>query len=206
MNNNDEIIIRPANNNDDLKRIAELIYKTDVYIYPYWFENVENAKEELSQRLLEEGFIFNINNIDVAVDSKTNEIVGIINSYTKNSNLNYDYTNLKNKNERYNFTITNYVEHLVHDIKNAPYAYISNICVHENYRGKKIAKKLINHVKDKYKKQLFDEIYLDVIVNNRSAVTAYEKNGFEVQSDIFTGFAGPDDNEPDVVSMSSKLK
>lgn len=42
---NNKIIIRKANKNDNLERIAELIYNVEPYIYPYWFENLENCKK-----------------------------------------------------------------------------------------------------------------------------------------------------------------
>lgn len=67
MNDEEQIVIRRARDGDDLERIAELIYKTDAYIYPYWFENVENCKNILPNFIKQDGFIFNLKNIDVAV-------------------------------------------------------------------------------------------------------------------------------------------
>ena len=42
--NNFELIIRKATIEDNLKDIAELIYSTDDYIYPYWFETIEKCR------------------------------------------------------------------------------------------------------------------------------------------------------------------
>ena len=40
----DDIICRKAKESDNLDEIATLIYETDPYIYPYWFNNsVEEA-------------------------------------------------------------------------------------------------------------------------------------------------------------------
>ena len=64
--NNFELIIRKATIEDNLKDIAELIYSTDDYIYPYWFETVDKCREELSVLLVEENFFFSINNLYVA--------------------------------------------------------------------------------------------------------------------------------------------
>ena len=52
-----KIIIRKANKNDDLERISELIYNVDPYIYPYWFETLENCKKVLPKLILEDNFV-----------------------------------------------------------------------------------------------------------------------------------------------------
>ena len=90
MNDLKQIVIRSASNNDNLERIAELIYKTDPYIYPYWFENIDNCKKMLPVLMKQDGFIFNLKNIDVAVEKDSNEILGIICSYKNSDNLNFD--------------------------------------------------------------------------------------------------------------------
>ena len=64
---NDEIEFRRANLNDNLDDIAELIYKTDPYIYPFWFNNnIEEAKKYLKQLLTRPNNLFNIDNLYVA--------------------------------------------------------------------------------------------------------------------------------------------
>ncbi len=42
-----DLYFKKASINDDLEKIAELIFYTDDYIYPYWFETVEKCKSEL---------------------------------------------------------------------------------------------------------------------------------------------------------------
>lgn len=153
----------------------------------------------------QDGFIFNLDNIDVAVEKDSNEVLGIICSYKNSDNLDFDYSELEQYNDRYYFTINNYVKKVVNEVKEADYAYISNICVHESARGLGIAGKLINHVKEKYKKQLLSDIQLDVITNNSSAVNAYHKNKFDEVGESFPGFADPSEEKPVVVSMRSKL-
>jgi len=44
LNSNCFLKIRRATIYDNLQEIAELIYRTDEYIYPYWFETLENCK------------------------------------------------------------------------------------------------------------------------------------------------------------------
>ena len=91
ININEKIIIRKANKNDDLERISELIYNVDPYIYPYWFENLENCKKVLPKLILEDNFIFNIETIYIAINSDNNEIVGLSSIVDKYTNLEYDY-------------------------------------------------------------------------------------------------------------------
>ena len=205
MNDLKQIVIRSASNNDNLERIAELIYKTDPYIYPYWFENIDNCKKMLPVLMKQDGFIFNLKNIDVAVEKDSNEILGIICSYKNSDNLNFDYSKLEQYNDRYCFTINNYLRKVISEVKKADYIYISNVCIHDNARGLGIAGKLINYVKEKYKKQLFSYIQLDVITNNNSAINAYRKNKFNEVGEKFLGFAAPNQEKPTVVSMRSKL-
>ena len=63
--NNIELKIRKATIYDNMEEIAELIYSTDEYIYPYWFETLEKCLE------YEKRFDYNalieecINNIEV---------------------------------------------------------------------------------------------------------------------------------------------
>ena len=66
---------RKANQNDNLEKLAELIYIVDPYIYPYWFSNLQNCKNELTNLILDEGFIFNINTTYVAVNKNNEEII-----------------------------------------------------------------------------------------------------------------------------------
>ena len=174
-------------------------------IYPYWFETLEKCKKELPPLLNKPGFLFNLNNIDVCVDSNTNEVLGIICSYKNDDNLDFDYTQLEQHNDRYNFTIENYIKKVIDEIKKANYAYISNVCVHENARGLGIAGLMLNYIKEKYKKSLITSMQLDVLADNVSAINAYQKNDFQIASEIFEGFSDPSIEKPDVVSMRSKF-
>ena len=196
-----DLKIRKANFNDNLKEIAELIYYTDDYIYPYWFETVDKCREELSVLLVEENFFFNINNLYVAVDKLNNKIVGIVCILDKDIDFEYDYEKLRNYNERYRFTIDNYVMGLIKEVKESEFAYISNVCIHKDYRGKKIGNKLVSHIIEIYAKKCFDGIFLDVLADNPGAIKLYQNLGFEQFTEIFSGFNDPNKEKPDVFSM-----
>lgn len=200
------IIFRKAQTSDDLVEIAELLYLTDQYIYPYWFNGLDNCKKELPKLLLEDGFFFNTNNLFVAIDSDNNKIVGVICAVDKSVDLNYDYTELKNYNERYKFTIENYIMGLIDEVQNADFAYISNVCVHPDYRGQHIGTKMLGYVIDYYKERYFNEVVLDVLADNSKAIKTYQNMGFSQFTDVFKGFNNPALERPNVFSMKAKLK
>ena len=195
---------RRANPEDDLERLSELIYNTDPYIYPYWFGSVENCKKELAPLLLEDKFFFNINNIYVAENDEGN-ILGLTVVLDKETDLDYDYTKLKEKNENYDFTIDNYISQLIKEVKEEDFAYISNVCVDPNYRDLHIGTYMVDKLIEIYKNKMYEEIALDVLAGNPRAIHLYEKMGFEKSSDIVEGFAGKDLEKPDVFTMKNKL-
>lgn len=198
--------IRKATIDDDLIAIAELLYKTDQYIYPYWFESLESCKNELSKLLVEDKFFFYVEHLYVAVDQVKNRIMGLICAVDKEVDLSYDYSKLEVVNERYSFTVNNYIKGLIHEVKESDFAYISNVCVHEDYRGMKIGNCLVNHVIKIYTEKCFKEIVLDVLAQNPGAIHLYEKLGFEQFTEIFKGFNQPDKEKPDVFSMKVEIE
>lgn len=206
MNNTIKLNIRKANKNDNLEQIAELIYGTDEYIYPYWFETLENCKNQLPPLLLEENFFFNVNNLYIALDEQNKKIVGVICVVDKNKNLTYNYEPLREYNEHYKFTVDNYIMGLIEEVKESEFAYISNVCVNKEYRGQSIGKKLVNHVIEVYTEKCFNEIVLDVLAQNPGAISLYQKVGFEQFTEIFKGFNNPAEIKPDVFSMKLNIK
>ncbi len=202
----DSLIIRKPTENDNLEKISELLYNTDPYIYPYWFKTLENCKKELTPLLLEDKFFFNINNLYIAINKDNNEIVGVICIVNKNVDLNYDYGKLKAKNERYCFTIVNYIEGLIKEVKEADFAYISNVCVDEKYRGMHVGNIMLNQVIEIYKERLYKEIVLDVLAENPGAIKLYQNLGFEQFTEIFAGFNDPSKKKPDVFSMKADFE
>ena len=205
MQQND-LIIRKATKEDNLEKISELLYYTDPYIYPYWFKTLDNCKKELTPLLLEDKFFFNINNLYIAINKENNEIVGVTCIIDKNTELDYDYSKLKEKNESYSFTIENYIEGLIKEVKESEFAYISNVCVDEKYRGMHVGNTMLNYVIEVYKEKLYKEVVLDVLANNPGAIKLYQNLGFEQFTEIFSGFNNPKEEKPPVFSMKAKLK
>ena len=205
MDQNDKIIIRKVNSKDNIKKISELLYKTDEYIYPYWFGSLKNCIEQLTPLLLEDKFFFNINNLYVAYSTNNNEIVGVTCIVDKSVDLSYNYEKLKKVNDNYKFTIENYIEGLIKEVKESEFAYISNVCVDEKYRGRHIGNMMISRIIDIYKEKLFKEIVLDVIAANPGAIKLYQNLGFEQFTEIFKGFNDPSKERPEVFSMKNEL-
>ena len=200
-----QLEIRRATSVDDLESISELLYKTDQFIYPYWFGSLENCKSELSKLIVEEKFFFNVNHLYVAVDQEKNKIMGLICVVDKSVDLDYDYQKLEKLNDRYNFTVNHYIKGLIKEVKESDFAYISNVCVHEDYRGMKIGNQLVNYIIELYTQKCFKEVVLDVLAENPGAIHLYKKLGFEQFTEIFKGFNHPDKEKPDVFSMKIGL-
>ena len=76
MESHDKYEFRKANSNDNILEIATLLYNTDPYIYPYWFESLDNCLSVLPKLLLEEKFFFNINNLYVLIERSSRKIIG----------------------------------------------------------------------------------------------------------------------------------
>ena len=143
MNSNGYFEFRKANNMDNLEDISELLYRTDQYIYPYWFGSLENCRRELSKLLVEDKFFFNVNNLYIMIDNQVNKIVALVCVVDKSVDLSYDYSKLENINNKYKFTINNYIKALIKEVEDADFAYISNVCVHPDYRGKHIGSAIV---------------------------------------------------------------
>ena len=197
---------RKATVYDDLFEISELLYMTDQYIYPYWFGDLDTCKKELSVLIKQDRFFFNVNNLYIMLDKLKNKIIGVVCVVDKNVDLSYDYSKLEKINARYNFTINNYVKELIKEVNEAEFVYISNVCVHPDYRGKHIGSMMLKKIIDIYKSKYFNEIVLDVLSDNLGAINLYKNMGFEQISKIFKGFNGPLLEKPDVFSMKVKLK
>ena len=205
MENLDNIVVRRPTKNDDLRKISELLYKTDPYIYPYWFGSLDNCLNELTPLLIEDKFFFNINNLYVAIDKSNSEVVGVVCITDKSVDLEYDYSKLVSKNERYKFTVENYVFALIKEVKESNFAYISNVCVDEKYRGQHIGNYMLSNIIDIYKAKFFKEIVLDVLEDNPSAIALYKRLGFEKFSELFDGFNDPSEVKPKVFSMKMDI-
>ncbi len=192
--NLEDIVCRRAKTTDNMTEIAILIYQTDPYIYPYWFErSVDKAIEFLSDKILMPGFIFYYENLYVAVDKKTNKIIGLIAAQDNSVNLDFDYKPYININENHKNTIEKYIYHCIDCIKEENDMYIMNCTVLEECRGRKIGTKLLGHFISNMERAGFDRFRLDCLLHNLRAKNLYHSLGFKEVEDLldFGGY-GPD--------------
>lgn len=63
---NDQITIRPMREGDDRNQVAKLIYLSDSYIYPFWFDSLEDAQKVLGE-MMSMPTLYHQDNIRVAV-------------------------------------------------------------------------------------------------------------------------------------------
>ena len=99
--------IRYATENDDFNVLARLMYETDRYIYPYWFEeNKDEGIKVIAELMKQENTSFYYKKCLVAeIDGK---IVGMLVYFNKECPLDFKYSKIIDKNFNYNYTLTKY--------------------------------------------------------------------------------------------------
>ena len=200
----EDILLRRAKKDDNMAEIAKLIYETDPYIYPFWFNNnVEEAINVLVTKIQEPGFIYYYENCYVAYDLESNKIVGLVCAIDPTTNLEYDYSELLSINSNYKFTIDNYVKVLIDEVKEKKYMYLVNVTVDVEYRSKKIGKRMLSYFIDQMHEAGFDEIGFDCLMHNLRAKNLYHSLGFKEVSEGF-GFDGTDYSTVEIVFFKKK--
>ena len=192
MKNN--INIRCLRLTDNLEQVAELIYKTDPYIYPSWFKNYDSWKDVLVDLIKTNGSVFNYKNIAVAISA--NNIVGILIYLDESCDLTFDYDKYIKVNRYFKYAIKKYVIHLKDNFKQ-DIIYIPNVCVDEKYRNLKIATNLIKFIKNKHKNK---SLLLHCLKKNVPALNLYSKADFKVIKEL-KGFNLPYRIKPKIYEM-----
>ena len=179
----DMVIVRKLNAKDDFRAVAELIYYTDDYIFPYLYNNdIEKAVSVIGEMIVSDT-IYNYKNITAAVlDEK---IVGIVVAVRKPFSV--DLAEMADCflkagaiiDERFTKVYNEYYKLLDGTSEGV---YIANVCVNRNYRGNGIAKKMLKAV-------LSDDCRyeLETVKANKPACAAYTAMGFRVDYE-YPGF------------------
>ena len=195
-----KIEIRNLSLSDNLEQVAELIYKTDPYIYPYWFKKFKDWKSVLVEQIKQEGSLFNFKNIIVALNE--NNVVGILVALNTQTDLSFDYNVLTKVNKNFSYTIKKYLNNIKDYIQDNT-IYIPNICVDEKFRKQKVATNLIKFVK---KKNPNKSLSLHCLSNNAPAVNLYLKSNFKIVGKQ-KGFNAPLKLKPKIYEMKfNKIK
>ena len=175
--------------NDDLSKVAELIYLTDNYIFPYWFDGYNNWKELLVDLIKTKGTVFYYKNIIVA--KQNNQIIGFLIHIENKNQLYFNYENLINYNKNFNHTIKTYVLPLKKYFTE-PCVYISNVTVFPHNRQHGVATALLTHLIKQFPNTKFK---LHTVCANTPAIKLYTKLGFKKMYEL-KGFNAPYKRKP----------
>ena len=61
-----QLVIRMLSPNDDISQVAKLIYLTDPYVYPNWFDSIDDGVKVI-RHMIDLPTLYNRKNITVAV-------------------------------------------------------------------------------------------------------------------------------------------
>lgn len=184
---NKEIIetleIRQLSLGDDLKAVANLIYSSDNYIYPYLFENDIVVAERVLENMIRGNTIYNYKNIRVALS--LGQIVAMI--IYKPIPVIVDHESIIDcfvqaavpVGARFAKVYNEYFKLLEDE---PPDVYISNLAVNKMFRGVGVGKALMQSI---FKDDL--TYRLEVVKGNTPAVELYKKLGFEIDCE-YPGF------------------
>ena len=109
-------------------------------------------------------------------------------------------------NDNYRITITKYIKAVEEEIRETEYTdylYISNLCVDENHRGKKIGSYLMGYFVNQMEDHGYNTFALDCLLHNLRAKNLYHDMGFKEMREI-VGFDGTDHSNVEVVSFLRK--
>lgn len=137
---------------DDFKRVNE-IAKQVHELHVNWRPDIFVSVEEVIEK---ERFKYLIENKEIYVVKKENEIIGYITINTK--------------------------ERKVHGMHDRKVLEIDAIGVDENHRGNGAGTMLINYVIELARKNKYTDIYLSVNEENKEAIKLYEKIGMKIKN------------------------
>lgn len=173
---NDQIVIRQLSAEDDLLQVAKLIYLSDEYIYPYWFDDIEDGKKVIAE-MIKLPTIYKKENVTVAV-MPNGDIAGALVSCK--CPFVEDEEHIKEAFARADVP----VDDRLHVIYKSYYEkmqeadqglYVSNVAVDPKYRKRGIATSLLAQViKD------HEFCHLECVQKNIGAWRVYQRLGFEI--------------------------
>ncbi len=195
------ITFRFAKKDDNLKDIAGLIYDTDPFIYPCWFDDDrDKAVSRLSKLLTKKG-LYNYQNFFVAVSN--GKIVGIVMFITADK-ASYKHPLLMHGLKNYNRVYNEYVGHITDGLADDE-LHIVCVCVNARYRRNKIGSKLLENFFESYKNDSINHYVLYCLKDNPPANHLYTKLGFEKVEDCI-GFSKNQIDVIDVIKYKKKIK
>ncbi|MBN8220056.1 MAG: GNAT family N-acetyltransferase [Spirochaetes bacterium] len=165
----------------DLPSVAELIYDTDKYLFPFLFGAREKALPILQALVRLDGNSFSHRHI--WCDVEADQVRGIL--------IGYDHRTIDERAETADFRavlplwdqFTLFFKYLIlkpfMDKSDVTGLYIQNVCVAAEARGRGIGTGLIRHFCGLHPRDCF----LDVELGNRQALALYERLGFQIMAE-----------------------
>ena len=175
-----KIVIRNSVETDDFKKIAKLIYSSDLNIYGAMFNDEMCAKKVLEELIPTNTINISVKNLVVA--EYENSIVGMLcfieeDYFDDKKAYKNAFSKLKIDIPKYFDEVFNvYWKKIINENFKNSY-YISNVAVDKDYQNLGIGKMLLNYFKETHSDK---PIGLDVVKNNESAINAYIKSGFKI--------------------------
>lgn len=182
-----EFFFRSATIDDDAVAIAKCLYLTDDLIYPSLCSSYSDAGwiGFIRANLKNKQHIFAHDHLFVA--EQNGQIVAVCCLFPCGEPFLF-LENVPQKDlANYKYVGEHYFRPLLDELLFRDGVYINNLCVDPRCRGKGIGKALLQFAIEKFSER--DDIFLDVLENNRSAVELYQFFAFQVQQ-RHPGFGG----------------
>lgn len=172
----DDIIIRKLSDGDDLNQVAKLIYLTDPYVYPNWFDSIDDGIKVIRE-MIGLPTLYNKDNVTVAV-MPNGVIAGLV--VSKQTPFVEDKKYISQafaaanvlEDERTQEVFDSYYSKM--GDKNDAY-YIANVAVDPEYRHRGIAATLVSSVMNGK-----ENCSLECVIANAGSWRLYQRLGFEI--------------------------
>jgi len=169
------VTVRGACPSDDKKRIGELIYGTDAYIYPAAFGSAKQAKKAIAALIGDGWHMFEPENILLAaVDGQIAGIAVVLTEPPVQTKPPEQIAAELRLPEGFLHVCSNYFAGLDEYLADGA-VYIACVCVGSSWRGQRVGEILIKHILAIHKGR---RIRLHVLADNKAAIALYEKYGF----------------------------
>lgn len=175
-NESKDVTIRCVEEGDNLNQIAKLIYLTDPYVYPNWFDSMDDGIKVI-RRMIDLPTLYSKENITVAVTPE-GIVAGMI--VSKQAPFREDIKDIKKAFELSGIEADERTDF----VYNAYYAkmgesedgyYIANVAVDNDYRKHGIAAAMMNHVMNGKK-----YCTLECVIANTGAWRLYQRLGYKI--------------------------
>lgn len=199
------MIIREIQPNDDRHKIAELIYGTDPYIYPFWLDGVSDKLGAIGSLIDMPGSVFHCDNLLVAEEN--GQIIGVFGYLHAGGDFSYDYRWEHELQPNFPYVYAKYFDPTIKQAKSSPEdtAVVLNFCIAAEHRGKGYGKQMFTQAAEILRDRGFKHLVFDCLADNDAALQTYKSAGCEIVKNGF-GFNGFDPNKPpEVVYLECRL-